>query len=412
MHGRPSCRPYSFMTAELIAQSNPTLAAEADRCVACGLCLPYCPTYRKTQSEADSPRGRIQLIKAVSEGKLLASPRFAQHIDLCLSCRACESACPNGVRYGALADSARAMIAGKPGWKQRAANWLLEHRRALALAGRIARFGQITGLRRAATALLPRLKASAELLPIVPAQEIWRTCYPAHNAKGEVALFLGCVTSVADTDTLRAAIHVLNHLGYTVRVPLDQACCGGIARQSGDAEASARMLERNVNAFAKLGDMPMLTVASGCGSGLRDHMGKQVTDISAFLSAANWGDVVPDALSGTIHVHDSCTLRNAMRQHSEVYSLLKRIPQADVCALPGNGQCCGGAGTYMLTQPEMAQRLRDDKISACAESGARLLATSNIGCALYIAAGLRENGMNVEIAHPVVILAKQLGWKP
>ncbi len=171
------------------------------------------------------------------------------------------------------------------------------------------------------------------------------------------------------------------------------------------------MLEKNARAFSEQSDLPVISVASGCGSGLRDHMGKQVTDISAFLATADWGDMVPDALQGVIHVHDACTLRNAMRQHSEVYTLLKRIPQADVRALPGNGQCCGSAGTYMLTQPEMAQRLRDDKISACAESGVSLLATSNIGCALYIAAGLRESGMNVEIAHPVVILAKQLGWK-
>jgi len=246
----------------------------------------------------------------------------------------------------------------------------------------------------------------------VPAQETWRPCYPANNAKGEVVLFLGCVTSVADTDTLRAAIYVLNHLGYTVRVPQEQGCCGGIARQSGDAEASARLLKQNAEAFGAHAELPVISVASGCGSGLRDHMGKRVTDISAFLANADWGNVVPDTLNGTIHVHDACTLKNAMRQHSEVYTLLKRIPKADVRALPGNGQCCGGAGTYMLTQPAMARTLRDDKISACTESGARLLATSNIGCALHIASGLRDAGMPVEVAHPVVILAKQLGWKP
>jgi glycolate oxidase iron-sulfur subunit len=227
-----------------------------------------------------------------------------------------------------------------------------------------------------------------------------------------VALFLGCVTSVADTDTLSAAIHVLNHLGYTVRVPQDQGCCGGIARQFGDAEASARLLEKNQQAFDEHAELPVISVASGCGSGLRDYMGKRVTDISAFLASAEWGDVVPEAYAGVIHVHDSCTLKNAMRQHSEVYTLLKRIPQADVRPLPGNGQCCGGAGTYMLSQPDMARTLRDDKISACAESDTRLLATSNIGCALHIATGLREAGMAIEIVHPVVILAKQLGWKP
>ena len=392
------------------------LITEADRCVACGLCLPHCPTYRKTGSEADSPRGRIQLMSAVAREILPPNDRFKHHIDLCLSCRSCESACPNGVNYGALIDSTRATIATKPNILSKLASNLIANPKRIKLATRFLRIAQNTGLLNITGRLSPKLRQPLAILPTIPNQQVWQEIYPSvtPNKKGEVSLFLGCVSDALDTNTLRATAFTLTRLGYDVHIPKAQTCCGGIARQQGNADESDRLILQNKQAFSTLTTMPLLTVASGCGAGLTDYMQKssnvKIQDISAFLAACDWGSITLQALPNEIYVQDPCTLRNVQKTSDAVYKLLEKIPQASVIKLAGNSQCCGGAGAYMLTQSSMANALLDDKLNAIEAAQASILATSNIGCALHIAAGLRAQGKTIKVLHPITIIAQQMGF--
>ena len=383
------------------------LIQEADRCVACGLCLPHCPTYRKTGSEADSPRGRIQLMRAVAQDILPNNDRFKQHIDLCLSCRSCESACPNNVNYGALADTARAVFVPKKRLFSGLVKPFIRHRKLANLALWPLWFLQKTHL----LSPLKKLVPTAGFLPNITEPVSWKPLYASSAPKkGAVSLFLGCTSQALDQATLTASITVLNALGFDVHVPTRQTCCGGIARQMGDAEESARLVATNQNVFDAA--MPILTVASGCGAGLCDYLSTHhIQDISAFLSTCDWSDVSLSPLEMRVFVQDPCTLRNVQKSHQAVYQLLKNIPALEVAALPGNSQCCGGAGTYMLNQKAMATSLLNDKLSAIKANEVVLLATSNIGCSLHIANGLRAQNASVTVVHPVQIIAKQLVFK-
>lgn len=377
-----------------------SLLAETGRCVACGLCLPHCPTYHKTQSEADSPRGRILLTQAVVQGILPVNEKYMEHMDLCLTCRACELACPNHVEYGKIADHARSMIQQQrpSSWRERLALHFVGNKPLLRLSGRMLRLATLMRLNR----LLP-------LLPATPAQRRWKAIYPAPNARGEVFLFLGCASSVLEADTLAASIFVLNQLGYTVRTPSQQTCCGGLHKQAGH---SAQHLEqKNQSAFDAPHSLPILSIATGCGSRLHELMPERAMDIAAFLAqATGWDNIKLAPLAAKIAVHEPCSLRNVLRSEASLYHLLKRIPDAEVLPLPGNAQCCGGAGAYTLTQPEMANRLRDDKIGLIHKTAPDYLVTSNIGCALHMAGGLTQD--QVIVIHPVLLLAKQMGFKP
>jgi glycolate oxidase iron-sulfur subunit len=380
------------------------LIVEADRCVACGLCLPHCPTYRKTGSEADSPRGRIQLMRAVAQEILPNNTRFNEHIDLCLSCRSCESACPNNVNYGALVDTTRALYITKKVPFSTLVNAFIRNRFFANAFVWLIWFMQKCKL----SSLLKRINPAAKALPMVEKPVTWKSLYVTHTEKkGAVSLFLGCAGNALDTQTLKSSIQVLNQLGYDVHVPAQQTCCGGIARQMGDAEESSKLVAQNKSSFDA--NLPILTTASGCGAGLNDYLPThKIQDISAFLMACDWTNVDVNPLNKQIYVQDPCTLRNVQKSHQAVYSLLKKVPNATVTALAGNGQCCGGAGAYMLTQSEMANNLLNDKLNAITANNVAILATSNIGCSLHIANGLREKNMTVSVLHPIQIIAKQL----
>ena len=389
-----------------MAISLSELIKEADRCVTCGLCLPHCPTYHKTGSEADSPRGRIQLMRAVAADVLPNNTRFKQHIDLCLSCRSCESACPNNVSYGALIDTSRSLFSPKKTTFSVIAKPFIRHRKLAKPLLWSLWLAQKSKIDRVFKSISP----AAQYLPMLAKPTSWKALYATSAIKkGDVSLFLGCATNTLDNSTLKASIYVLNQLGYDVHVPNNQTCCGGIARQMGDAKESDKLITQNRNSFSP--NTPILTTASGCGAGLQDYLDThKILDISAFLVTCDWTSISINSMRERIYVQDPCSLKNVQKSHLTVYELLKKIPNAEIIALAGNGQCCGGAGAYMLTQSEMATRLLTDKLEAIESAQVATLATSNIGCSLHIANGLRAQNLTVKVVHPLTIIAQQMGF--
>ncbi len=417
--------------------------AEANQCVACGLCLPHCPTYRLTLSEADSPRGRIALMSGVATNLIPMNDRFIQHMDRCLTCRACESVCPSGVAYGRLIDTARVMIrqknmlqrdniVGADGVDQRVQSNKKSMLRSFIEQKLIVKPSRFDALRPWVRLLvksgilegLLRLKF-LEQNTLLQAQWFltarnfpgywWQERYPARGTiRGEVGLFLGCVARISDSETLLATIKLLTHLGYTVHVPKAQTCCGALHQHSGRVDEAANFSRSNQQAFSGLNIQAVISTASGCGAQLLEHSAQStqdslpILDISQFLAQQDLSGIKFKPLRKKIVVHEPCTLRNVLRAVDLNYSLLALIPELEVEPLEGNEQCCGAAGTYFLDQPEFAGALLESKIVVLKNTQADYLATANIGCALHISNGLLKRGMKMEVLHPVVLLARQM----
>lgn len=366
------------------------------------------------------------LMQGVLEGRLAANERFLGHIDLCLSCRACETVCPNHVPYGRLIAGMRGVIekARRDSlWRRLVRRTLVDgvvtRPAMLRLVSTMMRAWQVSGLQAMAGKLSGLrffgLTRIALQLPLMKAQPRWKTVYPPlGDVRGEVGLFLGCVARVSDVETLSASIFVLNKLGYRVHLPPDQSCCGALHESLGETQKACSFEQKNINAFAGLKLDAVISTATGCGATLKSYLpafADMVMDISEFLAVARgWEEAAIAPLAQKVAVHEPCSMRNALRCHSRPYDLLSRIPGIAIEPLAGNDQCCGAAGTYFLSQPKMAKALLADKTAAAKVSGARLLVSSNIGCAMHMAGGLREAGIEIEVIHPVTLLARQMGF--
>lgn len=386
-------------------KSSPTtldLLQLADACVVCGLCVPHCPTYRKTGLEADSPRGRIQLMRAVLRNELEASPRFHEHIDGCLSCRTCEAVCPNHVRYGELVDGIRGRYPAakrRPRWIDRPLALFADYPylwTGLArVLGPLQRLGLQGLLKRTGLPWLPLLPGLGKSLPA------------SGKSRGQVSLFLGCVSRLADAPVLQAGARLLQQAGYDVDIPATQGCCGALALHQGERIHAQRQAEANRGAFA--GARHIVFTASGCGATLLDYPSLGIDDFPAediltFLSRLPADSLRFKPLHQTVWLQTPCTQRNIVKSVSATEQLLRRIPGLDLQFLPGNDQCCGAAGRYHLDQPQMAEQLRADKVAAIKANAASTVLSSNVGCALWLRAALPQ----IRLLHPLQLLHEQL----
>jgi glycolate oxidase iron-sulfur subunit len=397
------------------------MAAAVSTCVHCGFCLAACPTYKELGQEADSPRGRIVLMKEVLEGELPLETALS-HIDPCLGCLACEPACPSGVPYRDLispfrakAEQQRKRTLGDK-FRRMLTQTTLPYPsrfRAAAISGKLAK---------PLAFLLPKsLRVMLDLLPpSLPAKQSWDEVNPAiGKRRATVALLTGCAQSVLDPDINTATIDVLTRNGVEVLVPKSQSCCGALSWHVGNQPQAQSFAKKNLDAFPTDVDA-IITNAAGCGSGMHeynlilkgtpqesqaDEFRHKVCDVSVFLDSL--GDLQPIPDSGKklrVAYHDACHLANAQGVRSQPRALLRRVPGLELLEIAEPHLCCGSAGTYNVDQPEIASSLGEQKVANVLATEPDLVATGNIGCMTQMATHLSQSGSTVKVKHTIQLL--------
>ncbi len=385
-------------------------------CVHCGLCLSACPTYLETGNENDSPRGRIYLMRALQSGRTGLSDVAVRHIDLCLGCRACEVACPSGVQYGALLESTREHIEKRHHrstfqkfLRRVAIEKIFPYSGRMKLALLPGRMIRTLG----AEPFLPKFAREAlSLIPRDSREGVWPDYSPADPSNGRVGFIRGCVMNVLFGETNEASVRLLNKAGYDVITPQDQVCCGALYAHGGNLEEARACARRNIEAFEKHRLDTIIINAAGCGSTLKAYghllhddvqwgeranaFSAKVKDLTEVLKRSK----VQSPKSKVVTYHDACHLAHAQRITSEPRELVKALAGENFVELPESDVCCGSAGSYNLTEPEMAERLQRRKIENILKTGATVVVTTNPGCILQIRAGLKKaDAQHIKVLH-------------
>jgi glycolate oxidase iron-sulfur subunit len=424
------------------AKLHTLVEANSDRlltCVHCGLCLPSCPTYRVLGNENDSPRGRVYLMRGLAEGRLEMGESFTRHIDLCLGCRACETACPSGVPYGQLLESARAEIveARAEQHKPEAAviafvlKQIFTRPRLLAAGLKLAKWFRDSGL--AELALASQLfsgKLQFGLAVLLSSRSPFAgkgatstdtpvRPEPAEEDRGRIGVLRGCVMEGLFTEANRATERVLRRNGYRLAEVKTQMCCGALHAHAGHMETARALARKNISAFLDDNCDFIIVNSAGCGAAMKEYrewleedqqfaaraaeFSAKVRDLSEFLAAG--GIRRPEGeLAARVTYDAPCHLIHAQRIVTPPLELLQAIPGLQYRPLAGAENCCGGAGIYNLQHPELSAEILSGKLENIKRTGADLVATANPGCIMQIGAGARLAGLSVSVVHPVELL--------
>src|SRR5579872_2329663 len=424
-----------------IRRRHMTLAEDFDRCTRCGLCEQACPTYRLLQFEPDSPRGRIFLMKQYARGEAPMSDHLAEHLYRCLGCRACETVCPAGVPYGRLLEYGRAEVEqhltdahSRRGWR-RFRSWAFErvlpNRKLFNTLMAPARALQRSRFLRGATSSLPSplLKRLVDMVPLPPSDggEILQPHYqPSGETRAQVALFTGCVMRSLFEATHAATARVLAANGCEVTVIADQWCCGALNVHAGETVHASAMARHNIAVFERGSFDAIVVNSAGCGAAMKEYGALLADDPSYAERSTAFATSVRDAteflaalgvtarlspLRRRVTYQDACHLAHGQGIREQPRALLRAIPGLDYVELRDADRCCGAAGVYSLTQPELSERVLAEKLDALVDSRAQVVAVSNPGCHMQLQAGILQRRLNIEVRHVMELLDASIrGW--